>query len=278
MGEEESEAAGKRNTFRLPGLSLDLEIGRADSRIQAIGAVRTDTGESLSEARGGLSRALRRLDEFADGASFLLGHNLIAFDLPHLAAADPALRLLNLPAIDTLRLSPLAFPRNPYHHLVKHYKDGALKRERRNDPELDARLALEVFGDQCCALTGAESDLLASWHWLSTPDPDNADRALDRLFHDIRGSWRPSDEEARDAISHAPGRCSMRIAGAPGPGDGRAPTLGDGIRSRLDLRVRRQFGDAALGALPVPGGGTTGPVAPGCRLCGPGMPLVPGAP
>ncbi len=58
MGEEESEAAGKRNTFRLPGLSLDLEIGRADSRIQAIGAVRTDTGEGLSVARGGLSRAL----------------------------------------------------------------------------------------------------------------------------------------------------------------------------------------------------------------------------
>ena len=213
MGEEESEAAGKRNTFRLPGLSLDLEIGRADSRIQAIGAVRTDTGESLSVARGGLSRALRRLDEFADGASFLLGHNLIAFDLPHLAAADPALRLLNLPAIDTLRLSPLAFPRNPYHHLVKHYQDGALKRERRNDPELDARLALEVFGDQCCALTGAESDLLAAWHWLSTPDPDNADRALDRLFHDIRGSWRPSDEEARDAIrTHLDGAaCALQV-------------------------------------------------------------------
>lgn len=26
--------------------------------------------------------------------------------------------------IDTLWLNPLAFPRNPYHHLVKHYQDG----------------------------------------------------------------------------------------------------------------------------------------------------------
>jgi ATP-dependent DNA helicase RecQ len=29
--------------------------------------------------------------------------------------------------IDTLWLNPLAFPRNPYHHLVKHYQDGRLQ-------------------------------------------------------------------------------------------------------------------------------------------------------
>ena len=65
-----------------------------------------------------------------------------------MAAANPDFRLLKLPAVDTLRLSPLAFPRNPYHHLVKHYQDGRLRRGRINDPELDARLALEVFNDQ----------------------------------------------------------------------------------------------------------------------------------
>ena len=58
--------------------------------------------------------ALARLDAYAEGASCVLGHNLIAFDLPHLQAANPNLRLLRLPPIDTLRLSPLAFPRNPY--------------------------------------------------------------------------------------------------------------------------------------------------------------------
>ena len=41
-------------------------------------------------------------------------------------------------------LNPLAFPRNPYHHLVKHYQDGQLNRGRVNDPELDARLALDA--------------------------------------------------------------------------------------------------------------------------------------
>ena len=85
-----------------------------------------------------LSQALARLDDLADGADFLLGHNLIDFDLPHLRAANPNLRLLQLPAVDTLRLNPLAFPRNPYHYLVKHYQDGSLRRGRLNDPELDA--------------------------------------------------------------------------------------------------------------------------------------------
>ncbi len=140
--------------------------------------------------------ALARLDRFADGVSFVLGHNLIAFDLPHLAAADSDLRLLKLPAVDTLRLSPLAFPRNPYHHLVKHYQDGRLKRGRINDPELDARLALEVFDDQQEALSKMAPDLLTAWHRLSTPEHEHADRALDDLFCRLRGACRPSDAEA----------------------------------------------------------------------------------
>ena len=125
---------------------------------------------------------------------------MIAFDLPCLAAAKPDLRLLKLPSIDTLRLSPLAFPRNPYHHLVKHYQDGGLKRGQLNDPELDARLALEVFRDQRRALRDPAPDLLAAWHWLSTPEPEGADRALDDFFSELRGSRRPSETEALAAI------------------------------------------------------------------------------
>jgi ATP-dependent DNA helicase RecQ len=65
---------------------------------------------SLHFKQGKLLAALEKLDALAEGASFLLGHNLIAFDLPHLAAAKPDLRLLQLPVVDTLRLNPLAFP------------------------------------------------------------------------------------------------------------------------------------------------------------------------
>ena len=179
-------------------LSIDLEVSKDNGRILAFGAVRGDTGQGHSG--GGSAEALAKLDELADGASFVLGHNMIAFDLPHLRAAKPDLRVLTLPAVDTLRLSPLAFPRNPYHHLVKHYQDGGLKRGRINDPELDSRLALELFRDQQKALRRAKPDLLAAWHWLTTPEFGGVDRALDDLFSEIRGARRPTDAEARASI------------------------------------------------------------------------------
>ena len=178
---------------------MDLEVGN-DDRIYALAAVRTDTGRSLVHSGGGLLAALARLDDFADGASVVLGHNLIAFDLPHLKATKPNLRLLKLPAVDTLRVSPLAFPRNPYHSLVKHHQDGGLKRGRVNDPELDSRLALELFADQQEALRRAKPDLFAAWHWLTTPEFEGVDSALDDLFAEIRGAHRPTDAEARAAM------------------------------------------------------------------------------
>ncbi len=190
-------ASQQDQTFRPRCVSLDLEVGTEDGRIHALGVVRADTGRSYSG--GGSGSELEKLDELADGAAFILGHNLIAFDLPHLAAAKPGLRLLKLPAVDTLRLSPLAFPRNPYHHLVKHYQDGGLKRGRVNDPELDSRIALEVFGDQWKALKGIPPDLLAAWHWLSTPEPDGMDRALDAFFSEVRGGYA-------DPLTPRPGR------------------------------------------------------------------------
>ena len=187
-----------RLSFRC--LSLDLEVGGRDDCIYKFAAVRPDTGRALvypDDGGGGLNAALAKLDDLAGGADFLLGHNLIDFDLPHLQAANPRLRLLRLPVVDTLRLNPLAFPSNPYHHLVKHYQDGQLIRGRINDPELDARLTLEVFNNQQSALRETPSDLLTAWHWLTTSE-DGA--GFDRVFTSLRQSPRPSDTEAYDAI------------------------------------------------------------------------------
>ena len=192
---------------------MDLEVGRKDGRIHAFAAVR-EGATPLIHRGGGLGPALARLDAYAQGASCALGHNLIAFDLPHLQAANPNLRLLRLPPIDTLRLNPLAFPRNPYHHLVKHYQDGQLKRERVNNPELDARLSLQLFADQRAALRTAPPDLLAAWHWLTTAERaeervgglagSTAAKArpagFDAFFATLREAPRPSAAEAREAI------------------------------------------------------------------------------
>ena len=122
MGDS-SGAAPASDRFAAGCLALDLEVGRKDERIHAFAAVR-EAPPSFTYRGGNLAAALAELDAFAEGANYVLGHNLIAFDLPHLQAAKPDLRLLRLPPIDTLRLNPLAFPRNPYHHLVKHYQDG----------------------------------------------------------------------------------------------------------------------------------------------------------
>lgn len=200
MSDEEARTEVE-NSFSPRCASIDLEVGIEDKRIHQFAAVRGDTGEALVHRRGDLSAALEKLDTFSQACAFLLGHNLIAFDLPHLAAANPNLRLLGMPAVDTLRLNPLAFPRNPYHHLVKHYQDGQLKRGRLNDPELDARLTLEVFHDQRQAmqqLNNANPDFLVAWHWLTTvAEPSSG---LNAFFASIRRSLRPTDEEATAAI------------------------------------------------------------------------------
>ena len=214
------DAAQKPKTRATPGaddgmplfrcLSLDLEVGGRDRRIHAFAGVRSDTGMSLtfSDPGAGLSPALERLDELAEGVDFVLGHNLIAFDLLHLQAASPGLRLLQLPAVDTLRLNPLAFPRNPYHHLVKHYQDGGLKRGRVNDPELDARLAMEVFRDQLRAFRDAPAHLLTAWHWLTSAENG---AGFDMVFTSLQYSPRPSDSEAHDVIRARLSGASCRI-------------------------------------------------------------------
>ncbi|HKJ64375.1 MAG TPA: DEAD/DEAH box helicase, partial [Desulfopila sp.] len=55
------------------------------------------------------------------------------------------LLLLQKPAIDTLYLSPLAFPESPYHRLVKDYQ---IVRDSINDPAEDAVLAGRIFAEQ----------------------------------------------------------------------------------------------------------------------------------
>lgn len=189
--------------FKLRCLSLDLEVGVKDNRIHEFAAVRGDDGRSFVKGNHNVNAGLKKLDAFADGLTFLLGHNVIAFDLPHLAATEPNLTILSWPAVDTLWLNPLAFPRNPYHRLVKHYQDGQLHRGRLNDPELDARLTLDVFHDQRDAfidLAKQEPDLLLAWHWLTTSDDTVS--GLNAFFTSVRHAPRPTDESGHKAVEH----------------------------------------------------------------------------
>lgn len=125
---------------------------RRNGEVYAIGGVMGERVFGRTE-RFDTHRALLELDSFANEAEYLLGHNLLHHDLPILRALAPSLRFLTKPVVDTLYLSPLAFPQNPYHRLVKDYK---LVRDTLNDPVADARLSAGLFLDQWTSFTSMQ--------------------------------------------------------------------------------------------------------------------------
>ena len=104
-----------------------------------------------TNAESSLKLTLSHVEDLASVADFILGHNLLGHDFPVLQSTYPQLAILKKPVIDTLYLSPLALPQNPYHRLVKDYK---LVRSSVSDPVADARLAALVFRDQWASLKG----------------------------------------------------------------------------------------------------------------------------
>ena len=182
-------------------VSIDLEVDPKTNRIQSFAAVRPGLHEPFVYRRGKLGDALNALDGFAEGAEFLLGHNIIHFDVRHLQAASSGLRIHSKPTIDTLWLNPLAFPRNPYHHLVKHYQDGRLQAGHVNDPELDARLVVAVLENQIAALIELgrkDPDILTAFHWLTTASP--SEFGFGEVFALVRAAPRPKTSKAQAAI------------------------------------------------------------------------------
>ena len=150
-----------------PYCSLDLETNE-NGEIFAIGAVFKDK-TFQRKAPFDVRRALAELDDFAGDADYLLGHNILRHDLPICRAIAPDLKFLNKPVVDTLFLSPLAFPENPYHRLVKDYK---LVRDSLNDPLADARLAISLFQDQWIALQEQQQHfgILSFYHYVFSGD------------------------------------------------------------------------------------------------------------
>ena len=182
-------------------VSIDLEVDPKTARIFAFAAVKLDPNGTSVIADSASKAALDELDAYCQGFDHVIGHNVLRHDLPHLAAAAPRLTALAEAPIDTLWLNPLAFPRNPYHHLVKHYHDGRLQSGHVNDPECDARLVFDVLGNQIDAFEGLQlttPDALTAYHFLATRLPGSG--GFDALFSLIRNAGAPSETEAFDAI------------------------------------------------------------------------------
>ncbi|AHF67964.1 ATP-dependent DNA helicase, RecQ family [Pseudomonas cichorii JBC1] len=183
-------------------LIFDLEVvpGKPNQpdRIFMVGAMRPDMQEELErKIDKDLPEALKALDRLGQGASFVLGHNVINHDLPILQEQAAHLDLHQLPVIDTLRLSPLAFPQNPYHRLVKDYK---LIRDSLNSPLSDCRSTLTLFNDQRRAfenLNNKHQSELLCYQALLAPTP-NSD--LETFFASITGQEPRHLTELRSLI------------------------------------------------------------------------------
>ena len=179
-------------------LLLDLEAGK--SRIHRIGAVLGDRIFKSGDKEITLED-LHALDEFARDAHGVLGHNILDHDLPILSKLRPGLKLLAKPVIDTLFLSPLAFPENPYHRLVKDHK---LVRDAVNDPVADAWLAASVFVDQWASFTkmaaGGGSELLSFYRFCFEvgSEPDGPSFAGTAAVFAALGTPRISVAQARE--------------------------------------------------------------------------------
>ncbi|MDP2520120.1 RecQ family ATP-dependent DNA helicase [Shimia thalassica] len=182
-------------------ISIDLEVNPRDAKVFAIAAVRHDNSVVLKSSSGLLKKHLEQLEDRIPDIGYPIGHNFLQHDMEHLIAARPQLSRAMSAPIDTLWLNPLAFPRNPYHHLVKHYHDGRLAAGHVNDPELDAQLVFEVLANQIDAfqeLAKSEPNALVAYHYLTT----RMERAggFDAVFRYLRNADSPSQEEAFGAI------------------------------------------------------------------------------
>lgn len=79
--------------------------------------------------------------DFISSSQFICGHNIIKHDLKYIESAVDEDQIL----IDTLYLSALLFPMNPYHKLVK---DDKLQSESLNNPLNDSEKAMDLFFDE----------------------------------------------------------------------------------------------------------------------------------
>ena len=115
---------------------FDTEVFVDKEIISDIGAVKSDGGVFHSAS-------VKDFISFVEGADFLCGHNIIHHDLHYL---DKDAQLISrYGMIDTLYLSPLLFPKNPYHSLVK---DDKIVSDELNNPVNDSRKAQSLFFDE----------------------------------------------------------------------------------------------------------------------------------
>ena len=121
---------------------FDTEVSEVKETIQDFGAI-SNRDETLHTAK------IADFIEFIHDADYLCGHNVIHFDWNYIKKASclPSDKLNNFSSrlIDTLYLSPLLFPKQPYHALLK---DEKIITDELNNPVCDSKKAKELFDSE----------------------------------------------------------------------------------------------------------------------------------
>ena len=124
---------------------IDTEVNPQTKKVADYGAIRDDGAILHSHSRSDF-------DAFVSKCDTVCGHNIINHDLKFTTLrGNPAI-------IDTLFLSPLLFPKRPYHHLVK---DDKLQVDELNNPVNDSMKARDLLNDE-----------IAAWNQLSSHRQD----------------------------------------------------------------------------------------------------------
>ncbi len=136
-----------------------------------------------------VAQLVHELRQLASAAGFVAGHNILSHDLPTLEAAFDVAEFRRLPAIDTLYLSPLAFPRNPYHRLTK---NDRLVRSSKNHPVRDCDSSKVILEEAIAAFRvtlenppGRERLALTRWLLAGAELPWNGSGGFDLLFSEL---------------------------------------------------------------------------------------------
>lgn len=135
---------------------FDLELNTAGTQLRDMGCV-------LSDGSGFHKNQPNEFEKFIECSAFICGHNIIAHDLAFLQKHFGNAAWGMDKAIDTLTLSPLLFPKQPYHHLLK---DDKLQTEERNNPLNDAQKARDLFYDEVAAFQVLDDDFKAILYGL----------------------------------------------------------------------------------------------------------------
>ena len=139
---------------------FDTEISTTNHKILDIGALKNESSCFHSQS-------VDDFFAFCSDAAYLCGHNIIHHDLEYLKPFIP--QSFSPKYIDTLYLSPLLFPKRPYHALLK---DDKLQSTDFNNPVNDCIKDSKLFHDEWNAFLLLPDEMQHVFYSLLSPYPE----------------------------------------------------------------------------------------------------------